>query len=1000
MDWGPGYRRRIVLAALALAFACVFFGSPAAFAATAPHVATSPTTDTCAMCHRAHTAPGSFGRVTPDSWEMTSSALAVAVPSDTGDTQLCYVCHGFEALGSGTDVQSSFNATSAHTLAPVASPYGPSIKQCSSCHDSHGADEIATDTPFPKLLRSRTSTGVPVFQAEEYCTTCHQDRPLDTFDGLAVYRQTGHYTQLPDPANGTKVRCSICHVAHGSTIAPLIVSEITSPALTTTFTVPANDRRLCIGCHPNTLGTYAGPATYAVSGHGTSSAVSTIAGEWPATGSTQLVGECQTCHASMGRDDGTGNAIPKLADAAGRELCDRCHDADGPAATDIKSLGYPASAAADPELIVAVSPNAATAAFGRIALYGTEATSTVPRAVRGPREYRAAAAVGDMATGDIDGDGTVDVIVADPAVARVTVLIQDDLKGITSNFGPGVQAIAATAEFVAVADVFDDASNLPELLALDADAGNLYVYRWDGFGSLTLVDGPIAVGGTPTGIATGALTGSVGFADVIVTDASVPEYNLLTETAADTLTIVDTAATKAGPRGPSIGDVWPDAGTEIVIANSGDPVDSVSVFAADGTLLGDVSVDAAASGQAWDTLVVDVLWDSPIASDELAVAVYGADGLSSVNVFEQTVSGLAAPQRYDTGTGFGTGSLAAGDLDGDGHIELVAGDGGWWDRDDTKAHGPGVHVYNDVAGTTVTGTFFSGGGVERAGMPPAVAIADLGMVGYSRHPVSAVPDAHNSTETPPYAARHVECVDCHEVHEATSTAAVAPLVYGRLKGVFGSAITNTGAGTAITYGDAQPVTNEYEVCLKCHSAYSDLEGGRDIAAEVNPLNASVHAVEQAGSAVAQNGSFTGGWTNTSTLFCKDCHGTADAAAPVGTHSSAQAPILLKPYLGVSPADSGMLCYSCHKYSVYYTSVDDTSTTGSYFYNSAGTVPELHGLHVRVHGFGCASCHVSHGSPTEARLIRDDIGFVLPDAPDDGSCTNACHTGGAKHAYTR
>jgi predicted CXXCH cytochrome family protein len=1007
MGRGPGYRRRSVFAVLALAFACAVLGFPAAsVAATAPHVADSITPDTCALCHRGHTAPGSFGRVAVDSWEMTSSALALATPSNTGDTQLCYVCHGFEALGSGTDVQTSFAATSAHSLAPSSTAYGPSVKYCSSCHDSHGTDEITPGVSYPKLLRSRTSTGTQFFQAEEYCATCHLNRPLDTFDGLAIYRQTGHYSRLPDPVNGTKIRCSICHVAHGSAIAPLVVSEIASPALTATFTVPANDRRLCAGCHPTAFGTYPGQAAYGVSGHAVSAAVTTVTGEWPAADAKRLVGECQVCHAPMGRDNGSGVAIPKLVDAAGRALCDRCHDADGPASTNNAALAYPAAAATNVELLAAISPTATTAAHGRLAVYGTEATSTAPRTIVGPREYRAAGLVGDMAVGDIDGDDETETIVARVDAASLTVFRPDSLKGLTTfGTGAGAMAIAATAEYIAVADVIDDVTTLPEILVLDADAGNLYVYRWStAMSAPTLIDGPIAVGTTPTGLAVGNLIGTP-FAEVIVTNSATPDFRILRDDGADGLAVTDTIATdvKAGPRGPSIGDVWDEPGIEIAVANSGETSDTVSVFAADGALLGHLKIDAGAQARAWDTLVSDILPAS--AGAELSVAVYGADGMSTVNVFEQFAGGLDTPQRYDTGVGYGTGSLASGDIDGDGRTELIAGNGGWWDRDSTKAQAPSLQVFNhDFGGATLAGTLsFWSGGVELAGTAPALAVADVGGVGPSRHPVGAVAGAHNSTETPSF-ARHVECVDCHDPHEATSTVGIAPLVYGRLKGVFGVTVTNTGSGTSITYGNAQPVVREYEACLKCHSGYSTLDGGRNIASEVNTRNASVHAVEEASATVAQNGSFVAGWDNDSVAYCIDCHGSADSSvgAVKGPHTSTAAPILSRPYLGTLPGDTNLLCYKCHKRSVYYTSVDDTTTgsTGSWFFNSAGTVPELHGLHVRIHGFGCASCHVSHGSATDPRLMRGDVGFVLDDAPADGSCTNACHTGGAEHAYTR
>jgi len=1007
MVWGPGYRRRSMSAVVALAFACVLVAFPAVtFAETAPHVADSTAPDTCAMCHRGHTAPGSFGRVEPDSWEMTSSALAVATPSDTGDTQLCYVCHGFEALGSGTDVQSSFNATSAHSLAPSSTVFGPSVKYCSSCHDSHGTDEITSGTPYPKLLRSRTSTGTQFFQAEEYCATCHLNRPLDTFDGLAIYRQTGHYTQLPDPANGTEIRCSNCHVAHGSAIAPLIVSQITSPALVATFTVPANDRRLCFGCHPTAFGTYPGQAAYPDSAHAVSSAVTTVTGEWPESDATRLVGECQVCHAPMGRDDGSGTAIPKLADAAGRELCFRCHDADGPAATDNASLAYPADAAPNLELLAAISPTDTTAPQGRIAVYGTDSTVTATRDLIGPREYRAADSglVGDMALGDIDGDNATETLVAHSDDASITVFRPDALKGL-STFGvdAGARGIAVTAEYIAVADVIDDVTGLPEIIVLDVDAGDLYVYRWStALNAPTLVDGPVAVGDAPTGLAVGDLSGTA-FAEVVVTNADTPDFRILDDDGAGGVEVLSTISTdvKAGPRGPSIGDVWDAAGVEIAVANSGETSDTVSVFRADGTLLGHVKVDAEAGAQAWDTLAADVLTTS---GTELSVAVYGADGTSTVNVFEQTAGGLDTPQRYDTGDGYGTGSLAAGDIDGDGRTELIAGNGGWWDRDALEARAPSVQVFNHTfAGDefddpAATLTLWSGG-VELAGTAPALAVADVGGVGPSRHPVGAVEGAHNSTETASM-PRHVECVDCHDPHEATSTVAVAPLVYGRMKGVFGSAITNTGSGTSITYGDAQPVVNEYEVCLKCHSAYSDLEGGRDIASEVNTQNVSVHAVEGVFASDANASTFETGWSANSVVYCLDCHDSADTSAGAvrGSHVSTAAPILARPYLGVLPDEPNLLCYKCHKRTVYATGAADTGTE-SLFYDGDLTNPALHSLHVNTHGFSCATCHVSHGSPTEDRIMRVDVGYTL-NAGTGGTCDNACHPSPTTQTYTR
>ena len=99
-----------------------------------------------------------------------------------------------------------------------------------------------------------------------------------------------------------------------------------------------------------------------------------------------------------------------------------------------------------------------------------------------------------MAVGDIDGDDETETLVAHTGDAKMTVFRPDVLKGLTSFDASAdtteVVDITVTAEFIAIADVIDDVSGLPEILALDADLGDLRVYRWNtAMNSPTLVDG-------------------------------------------------------------------------------------------------------------------------------------------------------------------------------------------------------------------------------------------------------------------------------------------------------------------------------------------------------------------------------------------------------------------------------------------------------------------------------------------------------------------------------
>ncbi len=146
--------------------------------------------------------------------------------------------------------------------------------------------------------------------------------------------------------------------------------------------------------------------------------------------------------------------------------------------------------------------------------------------------------------------------------------------------------------------------------------------------------------------------------------------------------------------------------------------------------------------------------------------------------------------------------------------------------------------------------------------------------------------------------------------------------------------------------------------------------------------------------MATSGSFvttSPAWTNSSVLYCIDCHGNSDGGEPAGPHSSEDAPLLQAPFRGATPDTAAILCYTCHKYTVYASGVDDTSTAASNFYGStlSGDASKLHYQHTWVRGFGCESCHVSHGT-AKYHLIRSDIGWAH-DGTGGGACTNTCHS---------
>jgi predicted CXXCH cytochrome family protein len=275
---------------------------------------------------------------------------------------------------------------------------------------------------------------------------------------------------------------------------------------------------------------------------------------------------------------------------------------------------------------------------------------------------------------------------------------------------------------------------------------------------------------------------------------------------------------------------------------------------------------------------------------------------------------------------------------------------------------------------------------------PAVPANNPAAREYYRHD-ALVASSHTRSDLDEFGGvmnRHSECGDCHNAHRATGTGSTETAggwtAGGRLDGVSGVSVANGPAGTAPTYmflnGGTQPVTLEYQLCLKCHSGFTTLPSNSgftpskyvlDKGVELNPANGSYHPVEAAGTNATQKmtDSLAGTspyklWTFTvgSTIRCTNCHVSStkydqatpqydqatpqyDQATPpvagsdLPPHTSQYRSMLVQNYRdrllksaeeGYAAADFA-LCYACHAEAPF---ANETSTATNF---------PLHGLHV-------------------------------------------------------
>lgn len=995
-----------VRSALQLVFALIgalILGTGLAAGAEAPHVATGVDSDACAMCHRSHASSSMGGRFQIGSEEPTGSALLVGTGTNS---ELCYSCHGAEMLGSSSDVQSSFEATSAHPLDTTSTAFGPESVTCGTCHDTHGTSKTASGTPYPALLRRYVPSEPTqtVYGGNEYCATCHKARAGSMWKGLAVWNQTAHAASLTVEPGGPQIVCTACHDPHGSALSPLVRERLTPPSAPDTYTVTSNDRQLCFGCHEQATRTYTGETAYAVSSHAASNETIAIDAEWAKDGETMRVGECDVCHNPMGSTDASGAILPRMVRKHESDLCFECHDGskDG---LDMRQFEYPQAQSSTPEIAAVWDPERIPEVFTTVSAFAAEMTGATPRALFGPREWPVEARTGNASHGDVDSSGTDDLLVADTDNDQLLLYRRDAMNGLRST----ASTLPFTPSFAEVGDFVDDVSGRPEIAVITRAesspfASDLRLLRFDGSG-FAVIDGPFAVGQDVTGIASGDVTGTSD-PDIVITSAGDQALRIATDSlfGPAELTLSPAYPTRKGPRGPSVGDAWDNGGTEneIVVANSQEVTGTLSVFTGTGQVLASYNATAAAGVSAWDTLVSDVV--PQFAGAETIVAMRHPTGISSVLVHSRSGGGgLSLEATHDTGTKYNSASLASGDVDLDGMSELVVGNAGYWGYGVPGVLGVAPSVQSISLGQSGAGSVTSqtvrAGGAELAGGEPDVVVADLGPIGHSGHPTEGAKGAHVSTETAGF-AQHAECVDCHNTHAGSQTTTYsppyAPTTNRGTRGVNASAI-----GTApLAISEVASIAYEYQLCYKCHSSWTQPAGSwLDVASEFDTRNASFHGIAFGGTnadvPAASFVSTTPAWTNDSVMLCTTCHTNADPGEPRGPHDSHWSPMLAAPYSGVSADDPSLLCYRCHRSAVFTSSSEPTSSSN--FTSADLAQPRLHYTHVDRRGFTCIACHTNHGS-TGKHLVRNGLDWF--EYPDGGACYTPCHPGAVANTYSR
>jgi hypothetical protein len=285
-----------------------------------------------------------------------------------------------------------------------------------------------------------------------------------------------------------------------------------------------------------------------------------------------------------------------------------------------------------------------------------------------------------VATADLDGDGDLELLAANPGSDHVTVLFQDE----PGAFGAPALALDSTPAFdepvsVAAADLDGDGDL--ELLAANPSSDRVTAFFQDSPGSFVapaVALDPTPAFDQPVSVAAGDLDGD-GDLELLVANLNSDRVTVFFQDSAGAFVApavaLDPTPAFDEPVSVAAGDLDGDGDLELFAATRNS--DRVTVFFQDSTVsLGALATEldpTPASDGPFSVAAADLDGDGDL---ELLAANPGSDSVTAF--FQDSPGGFGASALAldPTAASDGPRSVAAADLDGDGDLELLAANPG------------------------------------------------------------------------------------------------------------------------------------------------------------------------------------------------------------------------------------------------------------------------------------------------------------------------------------